>query len=283
MENNYQNKMWALQEQIYECPLLKKGKDTCYDGLFDIKFGPDAVYVGEYYGSIKNHPKILFIGKNPGSEPTDFGIKMNTEKFKAQNPSFKPTDFYDAFYAGWNDLAGVSGFDYVKQNRGFKDIMEQLFTNFKDTYDLLKTIAITNGVLCTGSGEIKTPVGNMWKNCMSQQAWLKKTLKILEPDIIFIFSGETWDNFKAEKIGYTKKEDFTPEIRFAYKIVWLDGKKSLVLRIPHFSRTVKTTEAFENLFEKYEKSDSTLIMSEYVLKEILGLAKNQLGKMGFKT
>ena len=282
LENKYQKEMWTLQQQIYNCPCLRKGNESCYNGLQDRQFGPDAIYVGEYYGKIKNHPKILFIGNNPNSSETDFGIKMNTVKYMTQNPKVRPYDFYHTFYNGWKstemDLTGIKGFDHKPK---INQVLENIFTGFKENIDLVKTIALTNSVLCKGTGKDGAPAGNMRRNCTSHQFWLKQTLQLLQPDTIFIFSGETWDDFIEEKIGNSKEIYLTPAVSYAYKLAWPNKSRSLVLRIPHFSRFVKNTTEYKELVRNYEKIKPNLPISEYILNEIQELAKQELVKMGF--
>ena len=283
MENHYQKEMWALQQEIYTCPCLQKGPNNCYEGLQDRRFGPDSIYVGEYYGQIKSHPKILFIGNNPNSEEKDFGIKMNTLKFIKQNLNLQPSEFYQAFYNGWNSantrLTGVIRF---KHKPKMDSILKKIFTTFNENLDLVQTIAITNSVLCKGNEKDGAPAGNMRKNCTSTQFWLQKTLQILKPDLIFIFSKDAGDNFQPEKIGKSDETYLTPAVSYGYKLRWPDNHSSLTLRIPHLSRFVKDAMEFKEIMKKKEKSNPKLKKLEYVLNTISDLARKELVKMGFK-
>ncbi|MFX1295490.1 MAG: hypothetical protein ACFFD2_11660 [Promethearchaeota archaeon] len=251
-EIDYHKRIWELQKKIFSCSCLNPNQSpTCYPDLHEnvikYKYSSDSIYIGKDYGKTKDFPRILFIGNNPYSKPNDFGTLYSVLKIYGNDLlSIRYKDFFKSYFNG------IPGFKGVKQFTLFNDETWSISRIFKDIFSIdtnrIQPFSLTNGVLCMCRGARGAPTGRMRKNCIKKQGWLRKTLKILEPDIIFIFSiGEdnsTWSAFTKENMDIDKEIEFKPESKNAYKIRYKPEKRymeheSLVFGIPHLTSTKK--------------------------------------------
>lgn len=251
----YQNKMWKLQQSIFECPNkyaefnFSKFEGSCLEDipandLLDRNI-PDAAFVGDKYGEL-NIPKILFIGNNPNSSNDYFGPPHSiSSHFKGKKlEEIEAEEFYEVYYTGNNNLHGFSQDEVMINNQGYdqmwgiQPIMEYLYG---ENDQILRAISFTNGIFCKGPSSQGKPSSHMQKNCVLRKGWLRKIIEILEPEIIFISAKFFWEHFEKKWYLIDEEDDgsyFNPDLEYAYKpwVVKEFGYRTLVMRIPHLTR-----------------------------------------------
>ncbi|MHA1473677.1 MAG: hypothetical protein ACTSRX_03340 [Promethearchaeota archaeon] len=268
----YQEKIWNLQQHIFNCPKIFREFNfsnfggNCRGDIPQnaIKEGisPDAIFVGKNYGELKNFPRILFIGNNPNSTNTYFGPPHSIRSHFVINSftEINAEEFYETYFRGVQNLLGFLDDDVMKNDQGFEQywgiqpIIEFLYGHDEK---FLNGISFTNGIFCKGPNDQGSPTPNMQINCIKRKGWLRKIIEILEPEIIFIFSKFIWDSFSKEWFLVNNEDEesyFEPDIEYAYKpqVVETFGYRSLVIRIPHLTRK------WCNQFVNYNAVDNEL-------------------------
>lgn len=278
MALDYQENVWELQKEVFKCVCLKiNNEPTCFHSFNEKEVSksifPDGIFVGKNYGKLK--PKILFIGNNPNSSEFDFGNPNSLINGMRRQISDVTAHEYQKYYFSGIPNRGFYGFTdfplYTDQNWSITRILKFLFP---DEPDLLEGFAFTNAILCKGKLSEGRADPIMRNNCIRSQQWLRKTIEILEPDIIFIFSisstnNSTWTDFSIENGVVDGETELNPEKSFAYytnyeKRFFKSGKKSfesLVIGIPHL-----TTPKFETWIRGVP----------HIFREIFPLSKQEI-------
>ncbi len=223
------------------------------------KICPDSIYVSPNYGK-EDLAKIVFIGNNPIWKEQYFGTKKSVLKVYSDDfDSINPEQFYKKLFNGTKfgdeKFPGYSEFDLFSNE--FWSIKRILAYIFPDEPQLIKSFACTNGVLCMGRKDKKNstgaPIGDMEMNCIKNKRWLRKTLEILEPDLILSFSIPTWNNISVKMGVIDKFTELSPECDFAVK-VQINHSNSLLVNVPHLTTPKfqtwgsKVPEIYRNMF-----------------------------------
>ena len=295
---NLSNNLWNLQKDIFLCPALSQSNTiTCYADLapevIESKLGPDSTFIGQHYGVDPNLPKILFIGNNPNSTESDFGTLASVNKvFGRDLKDISAAEFYRTYYTGYKDekyeFTGLKGFNLFKKPEwSIKRVINDLFNVNSSKRQIF---AYTNGVLCKGKGEWGAPAGKMRLNCLKAMRWLRRTLEVLRPEIIFIFSiGQTnslWSKFTVRNGVIDKEIMWDP-----YRVEYLCDKGKIKFQSLVFGITHLTTPKFDTwkvkkkqpiLFREFLKGYNTSYFSpSRIIPIILDDIRETLKKEGY--
>ena len=309
----YQEDMWELQKQIYRCPGLQEHPEnnvSCYSSLPEEvrrdHFGPDDIFVGRFYGQVKGIPRILFIGNNPNSQGDNFGIlKSVKECYGPQWEEISHAQFYQDYYCGTDH--GTFLYRGIIEDRpflnhqegnedegwGIKRILQDLFPL---TPQITEAFACTNGVLCKGLGLSGRPDETLRDNCTAHYQWIRKTIEILCPDFIFIYSvadeNSTWSNFSIENGVVDNEVNLVPDVDYAYYsiIETADGRncRPFTMAIPHLTnpkfQTWKNITnipiVFREIFEDDLNSEGDLLLSiPEIIHKLIETIRNHLNQL----
>jgi hypothetical protein len=261
--SSYQEKIWQLQQQIFVCPLLdRKQKGSCIPDLngdaLKARILPDYIFVGNKYGQLQDIPKILFIGNNPNSDASYFGtLSTIHDIFPNTLEKITAAEYFHKVFGG-DENAGYSGFkDFKMYTNPIWSIKKLLSELFPGKCEVIEAFALTNSVLCKGNGDSGAPTGCLRENCLNRQNWLQKTISILEPDLIFVFSvgnsDSTWSWLSTNRIPEFQVTEMNFSSDVVKKLRWdFMGQKgsSLMVAIPHLSdpRFQTWTRGIPNIF-----------------------------------
>lgn len=289
IQNKYQERLWALQKSIFHCSGLIEYSTTagsCHEFLHDDvianQLGPDSIIVGETYGKIEDFPRILFIGDNPNSTSADFGTLHSIQEVYDENwmTTISAHKFYSDFFDGSPDFDGFNTFNIYKDGWCIQRVLSGLFPQF-DPYDLAQSFAMTNSVLCKGRGDRGNPSIHLRRQCMNKHSWLRKTIELLQPEIIFIFSvsqdNSAWSEFTIENKLIEGKEPTIEKTQFSYFSIIQTPKgeiRPLTFGIPHFAISNFSAKIFDGLFEGGEEDRFSHFID--ILRKSI---QNNLGKM----
>ncbi len=305
----YQENAWKLQKQIYRCPGLQnhpENNESCYASLpEEVKrdhWSPDAIFVGSCYGKIKDVPRILFIGNNPNSQDDNFGTLMSVEKcYEDQWEETEAAQFYNDYYRG-KDL-GIKQFRGIINDRPFLNHQEEneeegwgikriLLELFPSTPQILEAFACTNGVLCKGPGKSGNPDKILRNNCMAYYNWIRKTIKILDPEVIFIYSVPTWNNFSVENGVVDDEENLVPDVDYAYYPVIRSADdricKPFTMAIPHLTtpkfqtwvNLINIPIVFRTIFQNHLDSENNVqLTTRGIIDTLIETIRNHINSL----
>ena len=253
-QNSYQVQIWDLQKQIFRC-------EDCHEEIPDNVLGPDSIFVGEQYGTNPEIPKILFIGINPNSLESEFGTRRNIIQIYESDyeTTVNSTQYYQDFLHGTPDFGGFDQINIYTSIWGIR----RLLTSLYDIDGMEENFAMTNAIQCTGPNNDNDgfPNRTMIKQCLERR-WLRRTIEILTPDIIFIFSvGETRDSTWSLFTHVVDNEDCetrTPSDWTYLPIINTPNGpiQPLTFAIPHFVRPNLSANCFRNIRDELRESGS---------------------------
>lgn len=284
----YQQRIWNLQKEIFRCScLVPEASPSCAADVdpqvINDELGPDSIYVGSQYGE-SGFKKILFIGMNPNMQPNTFGSPRSIETVLRHFDQIDdPTDVFRYLAEGYqeNDVnyEGYANWDLF---HNLQWSISRVFKEFFPTYpDILYRFALTNATLCRGNRSSGNPTNQMRNNCIQQQ-WLKRTIDILSPDVVFTFSVRTFETISVENGIVNERVNFDHPCNFACKI-YLNNTSALLINIPHLTSPkfstwkTKMPIMYRRLFNFnpneciLKKLYRKLVQSDkFILKKILG-------------
>jgi hypothetical protein len=195
-----------------------------------------------------------------------------------------PTRYYKDYFNGvkiikaqrLHRFGGFIKFNIYSNSWAIKRVLIDLF----DIPHIAENFAMTNAIQCTGPRKRGLPTKVMKENCIQQQQWLRQTIELLEPDIIFIFSvgsttDSTWQLFTLENHLVAEECYLKPPVDWCYRPKINIGTRQiqpLTFAVPHFAIPNFCAKTFDGI------RDSVHQNGDDIWANYLELIKSQIRK-----